>query len=954
MKRILLFLLLFAGFASLQAQEAFYIYRNDGDFDGFFFDQVERMGYSKFDLDSLEHNEYVVQEVQTLDSLYRIPLAAIDSIGFQQPEIILNPALKILDDLGYAAYFEGCGVNGFDERVIEFSPEMPESMDFEVGDVVVGLDESIFRDTQGGNTPCSGKVKEKLRSSWHVIFVLEPLSELSDVFVQFISVEQVGYDEQGNVRRRMAGMRYGEKDPLRPHRAPTTKGDGNYDISLINFSGTLQKEWKPTEKSSVTVALNLGAELKLSMVYNITWTRFFVKLIFGESFEVGAGVKAAIETNAEEDFPFGPQGLGEIPFPASLPLFSVKPLPEAFIRTKGELSAQVNFPKFKWGSSQTIIFDNKAESFMRGYLTDQDVPSDDEEELFTGTSGGIVWNGFFQTGIKEEATVHTSSWFDGIFYASYGMEIYAGPKLEGEVNLSVDGLTDSGAYGLLKDSKIEYSAFSIDLENKARMQYLWHDPEERTFWSSTKKFGTSTWYLFPEFKKSNVSYDSKTATLTAIVHPRRQVFWKSWIGAGVYNEKDIRVAERFNEGESYNLFNSFNNYTAKFTDLPAGHMRVVPLIRTLGAVMPAWGSEEEIDVPPYIKLEVDSVVAKASGDIIQVPIETNGDIVVRCEVVNSSRYEKDPVYTEVIDAYYEVADPNDTGESRPYVTIICEDNSKAVFGRDMHVVLLSTVDGLTARDTIKVYQPGGSNHLDVDFAEEFNMISFIGKGYYDRGYNSGDAGAEDEIDHNTNDITDGLAFLRDYEFEGNSCKMVDGVKQKTQPEINVTASRNGNKLSIHRARKAIREGWIRSNFIPGSETWSDEIDLVVDVTRWPGCILSFDYAYEYNEKVDNFQWEDKGSSSIDTYNYNTTEKFTCSIHSPFNVETYLSGVANGSHSHSHFDSGSGSRTTRDDIYTHYPHLEKTSHNWVEQNYTFSYDKSKDGVSNYNRVNIVYK
>lgn len=182
MKRILLFLLLFSGFASLQAQEAFYIYRNDGDFDGFFFDQVERMGYSKFDLDSLEHNEYVVQEVQTLDSLYRIPLAAIDSIGVQQPEIILNPALKILDDLGYAAYFEGCGVNGFDERVIEFSPEMPESMDFEVGDVVVGLDESIFRDTQGGNTPCSGKVKEKLRSSWHVIFVLEPLSELSDVF----------------------------------------------------------------------------------------------------------------------------------------------------------------------------------------------------------------------------------------------------------------------------------------------------------------------------------------------------------------------------------------------------------------------------------------------------------------------------------------------------------------------------------------------------------------------------------------------------------------------------------------------------------------------------------------------------------------------------------------------------------------------------------------------------
>ena len=85
MKRILLFLLLFSGFASLQAQEAFYIYRNDGDFDGFFFDQVERMGYSKFDLDSLEHNEYVVQEVQRSTRSIAFPWQPSTQLAFSNP-----------------------------------------------------------------------------------------------------------------------------------------------------------------------------------------------------------------------------------------------------------------------------------------------------------------------------------------------------------------------------------------------------------------------------------------------------------------------------------------------------------------------------------------------------------------------------------------------------------------------------------------------------------------------------------------------------------------------------------------------------------------------------------------------------------------------------------------------------------------------------------------------------
>ena len=89
--------------------EAFYIYRNDGDFDGFFYDQVVRMNFSKVGIDSVEYDYYVVQEIETPDSIYRIPLAAIDSIGFQQPEIRFNPKLKNMDELGITPYVTEAG-----------------------------------------------------------------------------------------------------------------------------------------------------------------------------------------------------------------------------------------------------------------------------------------------------------------------------------------------------------------------------------------------------------------------------------------------------------------------------------------------------------------------------------------------------------------------------------------------------------------------------------------------------------------------------------------------------------------------------------------------------------------------------------------------------------------------------------------------------------------------------
>ena len=71
-------------------QDALYIFRNDGQFNAFFFGDIDRIEYSKIDTLGVEQADYVVQEVWALDTVYRIPISAIDSIAFVTPEKIIK------------------------------------------------------------------------------------------------------------------------------------------------------------------------------------------------------------------------------------------------------------------------------------------------------------------------------------------------------------------------------------------------------------------------------------------------------------------------------------------------------------------------------------------------------------------------------------------------------------------------------------------------------------------------------------------------------------------------------------------------------------------------------------------------------------------------------------------------------------------------------------------------
>lgn len=80
----------------MQAQRSFRVHKSDGNMQSSFYSSLDSITFSKTDLNGVSHDDVVVQEFHTTDSVYRIPLADIDSIAFTVPPTVYKPdAVKI-------------------------------------------------------------------------------------------------------------------------------------------------------------------------------------------------------------------------------------------------------------------------------------------------------------------------------------------------------------------------------------------------------------------------------------------------------------------------------------------------------------------------------------------------------------------------------------------------------------------------------------------------------------------------------------------------------------------------------------------------------------------------------------------------------------------------------------------------------------------------------------------
>ena len=619
---------------TMWAQEAFYIYRNDGDFNGFFYDDVKSMRLSKIDLDLTERDEYVVQEIETKDTIYRIPLCAIDSIGFQQQEIILSNKLQVLysedcpykirngvriyPDNVYAICWQPKTEKGWvDGQYTDYVPDeyLPKKGDIIYypywGDIVQNTNDEenwpyekwleLVRELSG---PFVGKVKEViphpdegLASQGMIQVVCEPIEEIGEVFEQLITVEQIGWENGSVSSRRFAG-----EDKV------YVRASGNKELTLVNLNGTFPLSYG-NDDFSATLGIDVALSIKANVSYKVTLSDFNVNVTIKEDAEVGVSFTA--KANLGETTTWHLAGV-PIYFPSFLPIFQLDPSPQAFIKTAGDLSLKVSTPKFAYHGQQTIHMGLDG-VYIRADKNNGDAPGKEGN----GWSMELSLNGSIHAGSNYPIKLESNHWVKKFVYAAIGADVYSGPKLSASFTLDpVALIADKDIYNTFKNTQIKFSPLAVAFEASGEYSIRNKEPKKKATWFNSEiTFGDITLKLFPEFEETKVTEHTQGTQYnyygqaTVATYPRGNSV-PFVIGAGLYNEKrelcESTYADisRYNNWMTYSFFNTFDEGAYKLSLLD-GIYKVVPIISIPGLdrPVPVWDAEVELEHFGALRLE---------------------------------------------------------------------------------------------------------------------------------------------------------------------------------------------------------------------------------------------------------------------------------------------------------------------------------------------------------------
>ena len=451
--------------------EAFYIYQNDGHFDGFFYDEIVKMNFSFLDTLGIEHDEIVSQEIVTADSTYRIMLSAIDSIGFVQPEIKYNPHLYIIGQKPYipalsdvVSYYD----YGEDGEILVFGRSfdnygLPEP---QVGDVFVDFDTKYGYSTKIVSVTRNYPGYEGLR-----VAICKPIDDITDIFQQFVTIEEYGYDDGGNmVQRRVAG-----RPDLTIGNFPR-KASGNWEGDIFNFSMNGNITLYENDKLNIMLFPSVECKLNLKTAWNLSllgdkYVGITTKLKYG----VGMGFR--IDGKIDDFFPSGIGELGSIPVPASSPIFIITCTPDVFLRGEAHVTFTLSSPKLKGCMWNKLEFNNWVPYFDMGF-SDPD-GSDKPKELGSG-SATLSLNGFVQAGMLFPMSVSSLPFLKKFVKLDIGGRWFVGPKLSGDFTVDLTTLPSDpvARYTQLKNITLGLHLCDADFEVTGTMKTGWSDEKK--------------------------------------------------------------------------------------------------------------------------------------------------------------------------------------------------------------------------------------------------------------------------------------------------------------------------------------------------------------------------------------------------------------------------------------------------------------------------------------------
>lgn len=617
---------------------AFYIYQNDGHFDGFFYEEVTKISYSKLDTLGVEHDDYVSQEIITRDSTYRIMLSAIDSVSFVQPEIKFNPNLRDMRKEGMLEYLTAMN---FENMTLSFSATMPENLRPKKGDVLVDFDttegfggKAVSVNTTGGNIEVSCDT-----------------IGFRDVFLQFITVEQQDKDENGQlIRRRIAGMPDACIDNRALLYAPYRE-KGEFSGNIFNFAISGHVTVLDSSEVQITIDANFNSALTVKGSYNIPLVgAYYIGLTFQNDIDVGLGVTVdgTIKKMKERETPFK----ASVPIPAACPIFELRSVPGLFMKGEAHVKFGADLVRYRKRVWHKLEFHNSwlpSFNFGNEQLPELDDPIEDP----SAREVALELNGMFMFGIHGPLELGINSWLKKVIDASFGVHTYIGPKVTAALNVSLSNMYNDGVsiYNAFKDSKATIQPCAVDIEAKAQAKTWFSGKKEIVLSDGSLNFmGDIEVYVFPEFKLDVVTEEmgypeAKEGRVLTTVTPSRNLFYPVNVGYGIY--KGNEMIDCFFASEIENLgLPRYWQFSKEWKEkksfehkcyLKSGKYQVKPLFQLAGFDIEASPVKEILVPGTYLDVSSDSLYITDQGTI-QEPIIVDSNCDNIKALVNSNNH----------------------------------------------------------------------------------------------------------------------------------------------------------------------------------------------------------------------------------------------------------------------------------------------------------------------------
>ena len=557
-------------------QYAIFNWRNDGDFNAFLNYDVDSITYSKIDLNGRRHSNVVVQEIWTPDSLYRIPLAAIDSITFRAPEPILKEGIFHITLFHFPYVIEAT------ETTVTFDASIPSDSLPSVGQVVVS---DIAYEAPFVNG-FAGRVTRIVRTEGVVIIECEEVS-IEDIYDELICVGKVvTYNDSSST-------------PRAPRRFINEQGE-----QTIPF-GTFSLNLFEDDSNEVT----LDVSPKLTFEYVIRY-KLFDSANNRFRFVIKKELDCDFDWKWEESFEVDTVVYPHESLKIHTPIFGLN----AFVNIGGYLdfngSASLDLTQhFKLVSQ--FGYDSRERNNGRDGLvfgfdgTGFDSPNG-SVNLHTSLSAGLA----FQVGV----CLFTED------IAGANLTMLVGPKVSGDIEFNTN-MSQTPSWYDFKDSRLTFEPLTANLSGGVNIfsfnkdWELWELPISSWF----PVFEPRYVYLFPEFTAPALpDLGTNGYSLTALTTDiSRNLLFTVTPGIGLYDSNN-QLKYTYFSTKTYKRGANWNNKDLQMElngNYPVGTYTAKPIFKIWNRTVEA-APASVITVPEPLSIPESIIVKNGETEII--------------------------------------------------------------------------------------------------------------------------------------------------------------------------------------------------------------------------------------------------------------------------------------------------------------------------------------------------